>query len=155
MKHTLLWLLAVATLPAWADESGRAVSLNSAYKLECGSCHTPFPPGLLSAADWKATMAGLDKHFGSDASLDPKTFSEIRAWLGHHAGRRITSGANPPRVTTTRWFKREHRSIPAKSWQDNRIKSPTNCVACHKGADLGRFGEHEIDIPGVGRWEDD
>ncbi|NTV97532.1 MAG: hypothetical protein HGA75_19360 [Thiobacillus sp.] len=115
---------------------------------------TAASPGLLSAADWKATMAGLDKHFGTDAGLDTKPAAEIAAWLEKNASKRIESGAKEPRLTTTAWFKREHREVAAKTWQDSRVKSPANCAACHKGADQGRYGEREIDIPGVGPYRE-
>lgn len=46
---------------------------NSVYRDECGGCHVPYPPQLLPKASWQAIVAGLDKHFDSDASLDDKT----------------------------------------------------------------------------------
>lgn len=152
MKRILTLFLALAPLTALAEHA--APAMPPVYKSECGSCHAPFPPGLLSADNWKVTMAGLDKHFGTDASLDAKTRAEIGAWLEKNAGQRVRSGDREPRLTTTAWFKREHREVPAKTWQDSRIKSPANCAACHRGADQGRYGEREIDIPGFGRWED-
>ena len=154
MKRIILSLATLVTLPAWAEEHGRAVPLTPTYKSECGSCHTPFPPGLLRAADWKTTMAGLDKHFGTDASLDAKTAAEISAWLAKNAGGRASTGSAEPRITTTTWFKREHREVSAKTWQDSRVKSAANCAACHKGADQGRYGEREINVPGAGRYRD-
>ena len=154
MKAILFILIGLAATPAWAGDSARSVPLTATYQAECGSCHTPFPPGLLSAGDWRATMAGLDKHFGTDASLDAKTARELGAWLERHASVRIVSGAKAPRLTTTAWFKREHREVPATVWKDTRVKSPANCAACHKGADQGRYGEREIAIPGIGRWEE-
>jgi mono/diheme cytochrome c family protein len=154
MKRTLLTLAALLALPAWAGDHGRAAPLTLVYKSECGSCHTPFPPGLLSATDWKKTMAGLDQHFGTDASLDAKTVGAIATWLEGNASRKGESGAKEPRLTSTAWFKREHREVAAKTWQDSRVKSATNCAACHKGADQGRYGEREIDIPGVGAYRE-
>lgn len=154
MKRTLILFAAVAALPAWAERHGLPAGMPAAYKTECGSCHTPFPPGLMSAGNWKATMAGLDNHFGTDASLDAKTAGEIGAWLDKNASQRMQATDQPPRLTTTAWFKREHREVPAKAWQDNRVKSAANCAACHKGADQGRYGEREIDIPGVGPYRE-
>ncbi|MFA5082224.1 MAG: diheme cytochrome c [Hydrogenophilaceae bacterium] len=154
MKRALIILAGLVALPAWAGEHGRAIPLPAVYKTECGSCHTPFPPALLSAADWQKTMAGLDKHFGTDASLDAKTAEEISAWLKRNAGGRASATGAEPRITASAWFKREHREMPAKTWQDSRVKSAANCAACHKGADQGRYGEREIDVPGMGRWED-
>lgn len=154
MKRMLIALAALAVLPAQANKIGLPSSMPASYKSECGSCHTPFPPVLLSAADWKQTMSGLEQHFGTDASLDAKTAAEISAWLERNGGRRMESGGKEPRLTKTTWFMREHREVPAKVWQDSRVKSAANCAACHKGADQGRYGEREIDVPGMGRWED-
>lgn len=154
MARRIFILTLLLALPAWAGGDRHSAPIPANYRSECGSCHTPFPAGLLSAAGWKTTMAGLDKHFGTDASLDAKAAAEIGAWLEKNASRRIESDAREPRLTTTAWFKHEHREVPAKAWQDNRIKNPANCAACHKGADQGRYGEREIDIPGIGRWED-
>ena len=41
-----------------------------AYVQECGSCHVPYPPGLLPNESWQRLMANLPQHFGTDASLD-------------------------------------------------------------------------------------
>ena len=48
-----------------------------AYRQECGSCHVPYPPALLDAASWRALMGGLDKHFGSDAGVEPAVRADI------------------------------------------------------------------------------
>ncbi len=154
MKAIISALVAVLSLPAMAESDSTQVAPTPVYKRECGSCHTPFSPGLLGAAEWKKTMAGLERHFGTDASLDAKTASEIGAWLERNAGR----GARPPektepRITTSRWFMREHDEVPMRVWKEARVKSPANCGACHKGADLGRFGERELNVPGMSRRE--
>ena len=36
-----------------------------------------------------------------------------------------------------------------------RVRSFSNCNACHRYAERGSFNEHEIRIPGYGRYEDD
>jgi len=154
MKRVLLILTVAFALPAHADNVGLPAKMPAAYKSECGGCHTAFPPGLLSAANWRQTMADLEKHFGTDASLDAKTSTEISAWLERNAGRRSVSTDKAPRITTTAWFIGKHDEMPARVWKDNRIKSAANCAACHPGADQGRYGEREINVPGLGRWED-
>jgi hypothetical protein len=46
----------------------------AAFAAECSSCHVAYAPFLMGQANWLACiMGGLDKHFGVDASLDPKT----------------------------------------------------------------------------------
>lgn len=150
MKYLAALLGAMVCLPALADSEHVAVRLTPQYQTECGSCHVAFPPKLLGKTDWHKTMAKLDKHFGTDASLDGKTGDSILAFLEQHAGRYGRSlGAAEPRITTTSWFKREHHEVPAHTWKDARVKSAANCLACHKGAEQGRYGEREIAIPGM------
>jgi mono/diheme cytochrome c family protein len=155
MKRLLLALTALAALPAQADRLGLPAAMPAAYTSECGSCHTPFPPALLSAADWKRTLAGLDRHFGSDAGLDAATAADISAWLGRNAGRRGDVGGKEPRITASAWFVRKHDEVPARVWRDPRVKSAANCAACHPRADQGGYGERDIVMPGVGRQRED
>jgi hypothetical protein len=124
----LAMVLALAALPAAAD--GVRVPPNAAYGTECGSCHVAYPPQLLPAQSWRQVMSGLDRHFGSDASLDPALSKEIEQFLVGHAGRR---GATGLRITETRWFLKEHRNeIPPG-------KNPADCAACHAGAEKGIY----------------
>jgi hypothetical protein len=118
-------VLALAALPAVADDV--RVPLNPAYQAECGSCHVAYPPQLLPAASWRQLMAGLDKHFGSDASLEPALGKEIEQFLAAHAGRR--RGGTELRITETRWFRKEH----------GEVKNPADCGACHAGAEKGIY----------------
>jgi len=121
---------------------------NPTYKSECGSCHVAYPPMLLPARSWQAIVDGLDRHFGTNAAVDDKSLAEIRAFLRKNAGRDQSSGAAPVlRITETPWFKREHRKVPASIWSSAKVKSPSNCGACHQGADDGNFDESSISIP--------
>jgi len=74
-----------------------------------------FPPALLPARSWQRLMGGLDKHYGTDASLEPETVKELSAWLGAHAGSRAAPAQD--RITQTRWFVSEHDEIPAATWK--------------------------------------
>jgi hypothetical protein len=152
MQRLALLLSGLLTLPALADGRARAVPLLPQYKAECGSCHVAFPPALLSKADWRKTLAGLDRHFGTDASLDAASRAILQPYLEGRAGPRLAPGAAAePRMTTTAWFKREHGEVPARVWNDARIKSAANCAACHQGAEQGRYDEAEIVLPGQAR----
>lgn len=123
---------------------------NAKWKEECGSCHMAYPPRFLSAESWRAMMAGLDKHFGSDASLDAAAATEIGDFLEKNAStkqRRSSTGNEPPlHITETRWFQSEHREVE-NSGKDPRVKSLANCAACHTQADSGSFSEREIRVP--------
>ena len=152
MKRFILVLGVFASLPALADSERSAAPLTPQYQAECGSCHVAFPPGLLNKADWQKTMARLDRHFGTDASVDAKTHQSILSYLERNAdSRSAAQAAAEPRITATNWFKKEHREVPGSAWKDSRVKTAANCVACHGGAEQGRYGESEIAVPGMQR----
>jgi len=124
--------------------------INARWKDECGACHMAYPPRFLSAESWRAVMAGLDKHFGSDASVDAAAATEIGDFLVLNASskqRHASNGIEPAlRITETRWFQSEHRKVENK-WKDPRVKSPANCAACHTQAENGSFKERDIKVP--------
>jgi len=143
--------LLIAGVP-WAGpvlaDGDRYTATDPTWKAECGSCHVAYPPALLPAASWRAVMAGLDKHFGTDASLDPATHARITTFLERNAGRERGAPAKPPlRVTETRWFVHKHDEVPGAVWKSVKVKSPSNCAACHTGAERGDFDEDNLRIP--------
>ena len=121
------------------------------WQSECGSCHIPYPPALLPAASWRILMAQLDRHFGSDASVDPATATAITSFLDRNAGRprreNAGSGTPPVRITETRWFRNEHDEVPARTWRSPAVKSAANCEACHAQAAGGNFSERTQRVP--------
>ena len=118
---------------------------NAKWKTECGSCHMAYSPELLPASSWRRIMAGLDRHFGTDASLDAQSAAAIGAFLEHNAGRSAAEGTL--RITETRWFRHKHDEVAASSWSHPRVKSAANCSACHGGAARGDFDEDRVRIP--------
>lgn len=145
-------VLLAASSAGRADGDGRRASRPPplpAYEKECGACHVAFPVGLLPASSWQHLMANLPRHYGTDASLDAATANTIGVWLTANAGSGKRAGEAPPedRITRGRWFVREHREIDAATWQRPAVKSPANCVACHRGAEQGNYSEHDIRIP--------
>lgn len=153
MKAIATILLVATSIPAWADRMPMPADTPASYRSECGSCHLAYPPALLVAGDWQKLMAGLDKHFGSDATVDGKNRAEIESFLKRHAGDpgRVGSGGNPPRISQTARFVRKHDEVPARYWSDKRVRSVANCEACHPRAADGRFSEHDISIPELRR----
>ncbi|MEI7842321.1 MAG: diheme cytochrome c [Gallionellaceae bacterium] len=130
------------------DERSAATADNAKWKAECGSCHIAFPARLLPADSWRAVMSGLDKHFGSDATLDVASAREISDFLEKNAGRKRQSTAKPLlRITETGWFTHEHREVSARDWKSPKIKGPANCAACHTQAESGSYRERDIHIP--------
>jgi len=138
------------------ERGGKELSLalapaqvNAKWQQECSSCHIAYPPGLLPAESWRRVMAGLDKHFGTDASLTPAESKEVGDFLVRHATNRWSGAATPLRITETTGFKREHRGdeIPAGAFTRASVKSAANCQACHSGAAKGDFNEHGVKVP--------
>lgn len=123
------------------------VALAPRYVQECGSCHVPYPPGLLDTASWRRQMDGLARHYGSDASLDAAAAGEIGAWLQANAGsgRRVQAAPPEGRITQGAWFRREHDEVGRATWA--LARSASNCEACHTRAAEGRYREREIRLP--------
>jgi cytochrome c553 len=134
------------------DEEGSKyvfTATNAKWKAECGACHVAYPPNLLPAESWRALMSGLDKHFGSDASLDAPAAREITDYLVQNAGgKKFASWGKPQlRITETRWFRHEHDEVSQRDWDNPKVKSPANCTACHGQAENGDYSEHNVRIP--------
>ena len=144
-------LLAAVLLPARADSPGLRVPLLPKYEQECAACHIAYPPGLLPAVSWQRLMGSLERHFGTDASLDAASVQEIAQWLQQHAGtyKRVAEAPPENRITRSAWFLRKHRAdeVPPELWRHAAVKSAANCAACHTQAAQGRFDEHDIRLP--------
>ncbi|HET9700508.1 MAG TPA: diheme cytochrome c [Burkholderiales bacterium] len=152
MKRATLMILSLIALPAFADDLRMPAKVNPAWKEECGSCHVAYPPSLLSAANWRQMMAGLDRHFGANAQLDPKVREDILAFLENNAARKEAKhSAASLRITDTPWFAKEHDEVPAGLWKYARVKSAANCGACHREAERGDYSERNIALPGYAR----
>jgi Dihaem cytochrome c len=126
---------AAATPSPTPTRSGEA-----AFNEECGACHFAFPPQFLPVRSWRAIMAGLDSHFGENASLDPDTATQITDYLVANAagpGSPVLRGLDPQetplRITETRLWNRIHHEIRASVYDRPDIKSKSNCLACHGG----------------------
>lgn len=156
IKNVALFGLAIATVwlsaaSAYADSGGTPVPFLPKYAQECSACHVAYPAGFLPAASWQRVMAGLGKHYGTDASLDEASVREISGWLKANAGTYKRVSEEPPenRITKAAWFLRKHREgeVPANVWKRASVGSPANCSACHTNADKGNFSEREVRIP--------
>ena len=140
---------------------------NELYKSECGTCHFAYQPGLLPAQSWKKLMGSLADHFGENAELDSETQKQLTEYLVMHAAetsdtRRSAKILNslgneaPLRITDVPYIRYKHGEIPTRLIRGNdKVRSLSNCAACHTRADTGSFAEREIVVPGAGRWEDD
>lgn len=179
MKHKHVSLLAgvglmLGAAAAMADDDGGwsrrgpdvAPVQHAQYQAECGSCHFAYQPGLLPAASWRKLMGSLTDHFGENAELGAQVQGELTAYLEQNAAENSDTrrsakilasirGQAPLRITEVPYIRAKHREIPARLLQGNpKVLSLSNCDACHSRAATGSYSEHEVNIPGVGRWDD-
>jgi cytochrome c553 len=158
MNKTVLVALTLALLmPPCAHAAPQPTAANvnipSAYQTECGSCHLAFPPIALSPDDWQRVMTQLARHYGEDATLDENMRRQIEDFLVRNAGspRRAAGAGDPPRLTTTIRFQRQHDEVAREVWSDKRVGTASNCAACHPRAEQGKFDEDEVRVPRMTR----
>ena len=156
--------------PYWRRGKGADVApvRDARYAKECGSCHFAYQPGLLPARSWQKLMGSLADHFGDNAELSQEDAAAITDYLVKNAADRsnyrrsvkiddsLSARQTPLRITQVPYIAGKHREIPARLIAGNpKVKSLSQCAACHTQAETGSFREGDINIPGYGRWEDD
>ena len=159
---TLLSSPTLADSDEWGNRSYmRSSSEYNQYREECGSCHIASPPSLLGKISWGNMMRSLDNHFGDNAELAPQEQKELSAYLQQYGSSdrwyqfwRKGDSEIPLRITESRPFVKEHDEIPRRFLDNPKIGSLSNCGSCHLNAADGSFNEHDVRIPGVGRWDD-
>jgi cytochrome c553 len=135
------------------------------YLKECGTCHFAYSPGLLPARSWVLHLDRMatGKHFGESVQLPPATRAQIQEYLTRNAAdvspyegsktfmEGVKASQTPYRLTGVRLFKEMHTVIHEVIATKNKVKvrSITNCNACHRKADEGSFGNDELYIPGL------
>ncbi|MBI1175418.1 MAG: cytochrome C [Sideroxydans sp.] len=154
MKWIAGMMLVALAGTAYADGGKLVVPGNATWQEECGSCHIAYPPQLLDKQGWQQLMSGLDKHFGTDATLEPEAQREISGFLQRYAASSGRHSASSARISDTSWFIREHREVSGSTWVNPEVRSRSNCTACHVSAERGDWSERGIRVPG-GRFEDD
>jgi hypothetical protein len=131
---------------------------------ECAACHTLYPPHLLPRESWRKLMAGLDDHFGDDASLEEPERRSILAYLERNAAERSTREAalylrqsiarsskkDIIAMTETPYWKEKHATIDPARFRSDGVRSRANCKACHPGIERGSLADHEIRLPKEG-----
>ncbi len=121
---------------------------------ECGACHMVYSPQMLPQRSWEAMMSNLDNHFGDNAQLDEPTRADVLGYLLANAAdapgqsrykwllRGIKPSVVPVRITEMQWWVRGHGEVNVGNLKATKIKSASNCLGCHGGADKsGYFGE--------------
>lgn len=135
------------------------------YVKECGTCHFAYSPGLLPARSWALQLDRMatGKHFGESVQLAPATRAQIQEYLTRNAAdvspyegsktfmEGVPASQTPYRLSGVRLFREMHTVIHEVINTKNKVKvrSITNCNACHQKADDGSFGNAELYIPGL------
>jgi len=142
----LVSLLCFASLSTVAFAGSSLVVTDELTRKECSACHMAYPPVFLPARSWEAITGNLKEHFGEDASLSPEDTAAIKAYLVANAAdasgkmrgfaRGLPDNVLPLRITDLPRFKGEHNFSPATI---KKVGSISNCVACHRGAEMGLF----------------
>jgi len=163
LAAAMLTLIAIGFVP-WIVNSARlprlglpSAPLDPVYAKECGACHTAYHPSLAPAATWHGIIAGLDDHFGDNASLDRPVAAQLLAYLTANSAEhwdtkaanrfRMPDAAQPLRITASQAWKRAHRSIPETAFSAKAVGGKLNCSACHSDAASGRFAPQAIVTP--------
>ena len=132
---------------------------NAQWRDECGSCHMPFYPSLLPSRSWTRLLAEQDRHFGTDLGLDEPTRAALLVFLSANAAERhlteaglkidtsLSPDAAPLRITETPYWLKKHRDIKDADWLSPKVKSKTNCDACHLDALEGTFEDAAMRLP--------
>lgn len=142
-----LFLVGAATAHSGSHQYG---PYPAQYTEECGSCHVPYPPQRMTAAGWEIQMRTLDRHYGSDASVDASANQTILRYLTANASTKAKNAPADPtaRLTKTAWFTKEHGSMPPKG------QAFSNCAGCHTQAEKGDYSERTLKTPAGWRHDD-
>ena len=170
MKYLIFLTLIINSLFADSYSSNKtdvAPVNNTLYIKECGSCHFPYQPGLLPANAWNKMMVTLDKHFGTDAAIEPEDLQTLSKYLDDNSAEKnmqykrsnrivssIKAGKIPDSISTTPYIIQKHKNIQKNLITQKEVKGLFNCMACHTTADKGIYNERDIRIPNFGKWED-
>jgi len=146
---------------------------NKQWSEECSACHIAYQPGLMTKASWNKLLdeTALSDHFGQDASLDSSTLKEIQKYANEEAAdsenakqykrsQKIVLSTQKnsdatSRITLTKYIQRVHHELsPKKIAQNQKVKSLSQCDACHTEAKNGVYDEDTVEIPNFGKYRD-
>jgi hypothetical protein len=166
--------LALAAFPACAANdlffkdrpgsmNGFLAATDPTYLKECGSCHFAYSPGLLPARSWELHMRRLEKHFGESLALPAPARAAILRYLTENAAdrspyngskvfmERLSADATPYRLLDVPLYREMHTIMREviSTKPKVKVRTLTNCNACHQWAPEGSFGTTELFIPGL------
>jgi hypothetical protein len=143
------------------EKGGFAPVQDEAYQKECGSCHFAYLPGMLPERSWHLIL-NAKGHFGETLALDPQVAAKLEAYLTANAADRspyrgaelmldrLPASSTPARITELPIM--QHRHVVIRQLMISgqaKVKTLTNCDACHEKAATGSFAYDEIVVPGV------
>lgn len=167
MKYLIVFTTLVGSLFAQNPTTDVAPVDNQLYIKECGSCHFAYQPGLLPSSSWNKIMSNLGNHYNNDASISAPNLQTLTKYLNDNSAEKnmqykrsnrivssLASGQIPDSISTTPYIIKKHSEIRKNLITQPEVKGLFNCIACHKTADKGNYGERDINIPHFGKWED-
>lgn len=131
------------------------------WNTECGDCHIPYHPSLLPQRSWITLFKQQDEHFGDDLMLDAETGKDLLRFALHYSAERKLTEASlfinattpltekPLRITKTGYWVKRHSSIDKKYWDNDIVKSRSQCEACHFDAKEGSFEDGAMRLPQI------
>ena len=145
------------------SKNGFFAATDPTYVKECGSCHFAYSPGLLPVRSWELHMQRLEKHFGEVVSLNPAAKETIQRYLVENAAdkspyegsqyfmAKIEPDKTPYRLMDVPLFREMHRIVleVINRKQKIKVRTLTNCNACHQWAAEGSFANSELFVPGL------
>jgi cytochrome b len=123
---------------------------NPLFAKQCSECHNLYPPLLLSKASWSVVLEDPKQHFRETLNVKVPDFESIKKYIltnsaethSNEISRNImqsTKGKNIYRITRTRYWKDVHAFIPREAYKHPKIKTKSNCSACHKNFGLSNY----------------
>jgi hypothetical protein len=100
----------------------------------------------------------LGGHPGGDLSLDNNAKAVIKKYLGQNSAdkseakrsKKILASIGsdtPTRISEIPYIKEKHHKIKQDVFLRKAIGSRGNCIACHKTAESGDYGDDTVTIP--------
>jgi hypothetical protein len=141
--------IAIAVGPLVGAAAASAADGETLFKEECSACHMAYPARLLPAVSWLTILQDLHHHFGENASLDPESVLAIADYLSANAAdapngdpralRGLAPDQTPLRITETPYWIRRHHDFAPEDFRTAKVKSPSNCLACHSDPSFEDF----------------
>lgn len=116
---------------------------NPTFAKECSECHNLYSPTFMTKKMWEIALDDETSHFKKDLRKDVPNFISIKKYILKNSAEtsnteisqgiiKSTKGKVKYRITKTRYWRDIHKYIPRNIYKNEKIKSKSNCQACHK-----------------------